>query len=208
MDKYQSMRELQSETIENEDWEIVTDNRDSEITILAIHGGGIEPATTELARVIANDGQFNYFAFNGMRIKGNNELHVTSINYDNDIAMDLVKTSERAITIHGCLGEDEIAYIGGKDNLLKERIVEELSQIGIEVNEAPSHMSGTQDNNIVNCTKNGVGVQIELTSSLRKSLFKNNKSNRKSRLDESNWDDKMFDFSKAINIAITKDNFN
>ena len=33
-------------------------------------------------------------------------------------------------------------------------------------------MSGTQDNNIVNCTKNGVGVQIELTSSLRKSLFK------------------------------------
>ena len=58
---------------------------------MAIHGGGIEPATTELARVIANDGQFNYFAFNGMRTKGNNELHVTSINYDNDIAMDLVK---------------------------------------------------------------------------------------------------------------------
>ena len=26
-----------------------------------------------------------------MRTKGNNELHVTSINYDNDIAMDLVK---------------------------------------------------------------------------------------------------------------------
>ncbi|MDN8760168.1 poly-gamma-glutamate hydrolase family protein, partial [Staphylococcus aureus] len=46
MDKYQSMSELQSETIENKDWEIVTDNRDSEITILAIHGGGIEPATT------------------------------------------------------------------------------------------------------------------------------------------------------------------
>ncbi|WP_368871318.1 poly-gamma-glutamate hydrolase family protein, partial [Staphylococcus haemolyticus] len=130
------------------------------------------------------------------------ELHVTSINYDNDIAMDLVKTSESAITIHGCLGEDEIAYIGGKDNLLKERIVEELSQIGIEVKEAPSHMSGTQDNNIVNCTKNGVGVQIELTSSLRKSLFKNNKFNRKSRMDESNWDDKMYDFGQAINSAI------
>lgn len=202
MDKYHSMKELQNETIENEDWEIITEDRDSNVTILAIHGGGIEPATTELARVIANDRQFNYFAFNGMRTKGNNELHVTSINYDNDIAMDLVKTSESAITIHGCLGEDEIAYIGGKDNLLKERIVEELSQIGIEVKEAPSHMSGTQDNNIVNCTKNGVGVQIELTSSLRKSLFKNNKFNRKSRMDESNWDDKMYDFGQAINSAI------
>ena len=91
MDKYHSMKELQNETIENEDWEIITEDRDSNVTILAIHGGGIEPATTELARVIANDGQFNYFAFNGMRTKGNNELHVTSINYDNDIAMDLVK---------------------------------------------------------------------------------------------------------------------
>ena len=202
MDKYHSMKELQNETIENEDWEIITEDRDSNVTILAIHGGGIEPATTELARVIANDGQFNYFAFNGMRTKGNNELHVTSINYDNDIAMDLVKTSESAITIHGCLGEDEIAYIGGKDNLLKERIVEELSQIGIEGKEAPSHMYGTQDNNIENCKKNGVGVQIELTSSLRKSLFKNNKFNRKSRMDESNWDDKMYDFGQAINSAI------
>ena len=91
MDKYHSMKELQNETIENEDWEIITEDRDSNVTILAIHGGGIEPATTELARVIANDGQFNYFAFNGMRTKGNNELHVTSINYDNDITMDLVK---------------------------------------------------------------------------------------------------------------------
>ena len=82
MDKYHSMKELQNETIENEDWEIITEDRDSNVTILAIHGGGIEPATTELARVIANDGQFNYFAFNGMRTKGNNELHVTSINYE------------------------------------------------------------------------------------------------------------------------------
>lgn len=169
---------------------------------MAIHGGGIEPATSEIARVIANEGQFNYFAFNGIRTKGNNELHVTSINYDNDIAMNFVKSSERAVTIHGCLGEEDVAYIGGKDNQLKERIANELNQIGVEVKEAPSHMSGVQDDNIVNCTKNEVGVQIELTSSLRKSLFKNNKFNRKSRMDESNWDDKMYDFGQAINSAI------
>ncbi|MGY0756612.1 poly-gamma-glutamate hydrolase family protein [Staphylococcus haemolyticus] len=202
MDKYHSMKELQNETIENEDWEIITEDRDSNVTILAIHGGGIEPATSEIARVIANEGQFNYFAFNGIRAKGNNELHVTSINYDNDIAMNLVKSSERAVTIHGCLGEENVAYIGGKDNQLKERIANELNQIGVEVKEAPSHMSGVQDDNIVNCTKNEVGVQIELTSSLRKSLFKNNKFNRKSRMDESNWDDKMYDFGQAINSAI------
>lgn len=50
MDKYHSMKELQNETIENEDWEIITEDRDSDVTILAIHGGGIEPATSEIAR--------------------------------------------------------------------------------------------------------------------------------------------------------------
>ena len=29
MDKYHSMKELQNETIENEDWEIITEDRDT-----------------------------------------------------------------------------------------------------------------------------------------------------------------------------------
>ena len=48
MDKYHSMKELQNETIENEDWEIITEDRDSNVTILAIHGGGIEPLLLNL----------------------------------------------------------------------------------------------------------------------------------------------------------------
>ena len=42
-----------------------------------------------------------------MRSKGNQELHVTSIHYDNKIAIDLVKRSERTIAIHGCKGESQ-----------------------------------------------------------------------------------------------------
>ena len=37
---------------------------------------------------------------------------------------------------------------------------------------APSNMSGKQSNNIVNCNQLGAGVQLELTSALRKQLFK------------------------------------
>ena len=48
MDRFKSMKELENVTVENEDWEIETDDKDSSVSILAIHGGGIEPATTEL----------------------------------------------------------------------------------------------------------------------------------------------------------------
>ena len=44
---------------------------------------------------------------------------------------------------------------------------EQLNNIGIKASEAPSHISGQQDNNIVNCTTRGMGVQIELTTSLQ-----------------------------------------
>lgn len=202
MDKYNSMQKLETETAENEDWEIVTENRNSEVTVLAIHGGGIEPGTTELANVIANEGHFNYFAFNGLRKKGNNELHVTSIKYDNEIAMNLVNESYRAITVHGCQGDEAVVYIGGKDIELKSEISKQLNKIGINVQDAPNNMAGAQDNNIVNCTINGAGVQLELTSKLRQSLFKNERYNRKSRLDSSNWDETMYEFGKAINNAI------
>lgn len=202
LDKFKSMQELEKETIENEDWKIITKNRNSSVSILAIHGGGIEPATTELASIIADEGGYNYFTFEGLRSKGNKELHVTSTRYDNKDAMNLVTESNQAIAIHGCEGNESIAYVGGKDERLKSLIKEQLNHIGIKAKEAPSHISGQQDNNIVNCTTRGRGVQIELTTSLRKAFFKNNKINRKSRENQSNWDKLMCDFAKAIKSAI------
>ena len=202
LDKFNSMQELEKRTTENEDWKIITRNRNSNVSILAIHGGGIEPATTELACMIADEGDYNYFTFEGLRSKGNQELHVTSTHYDNEEAMNLVTDSSQAIIIHGCEGDENIAYIGGKDERLKSSIIKELNNIGIKATEAPSHISGEQDNNIVNCTAKGMGVQIELTTSLRKAFFKNNKTNRKSREEKSNWDKLMYDFAKAIQCAI------
>lgn len=63
MDKFISMKELQENTIEDKDWHIETEDNNSDITILAIHGGGIEPATSELAFVTAQTNEYNYFTF-------------------------------------------------------------------------------------------------------------------------------------------------
>ena len=62
-------------------------------------------------------------------------------------------------------------------------------------------MAGTQNRNITNQTKND-GVQLELTSELRKSLFVNHKSSRKSRENRDNWGDLMYDFADATSKAI------
>ena len=202
MNRFKSMKELENVTVENEDWEIETDDKDSNVSILAIHGGGIEPATTELAQVIADKGNFNYFSFKGLRSKGNNELHVTSTNYDDPQAIKIVEKSERAIALHGCKGEDSVAYIGGNDQQLIDILSDTLSDVGIKVQEAPNTMAGKQDENIINLTKNNAGVQIELTSSLRKELFVNNKSSRKSREDRDNWGDLMYDFADATIKAL------
>lgn len=204
MDKYESMQELESKTTKNKDWEIIAQDKESKITVLAIHGGGIEPATTELAYIIAEKGNYNYFSFNGVRTKGNNELHVTSTKYDNEIALNMISASDKAIAIHGCLGEESVVYIGGKDLQLKSAIIHELKEIGVNVQEASRQMAGLNYQNIVNKTTKNAGVQLELTSALRRSLFKNNQFNYKSRRDQSNWDGTMYELADAVKEAIDK----
>lgn len=139
-----------------------------------------------------------------MRSKGNNELHVTSTHYDDQIALDLVRDSQRTVAIHGCEGNESVVYIGGSDDRLIELITESLEDIGISVREAPHHISGTQENNIVNMTQTQGGVQLELTAQLRKELFKNRKSSRKNRENKDNWDDLMYDFADAMKKAIER----
>ena len=68
-------------------------------------------------------------------------MHVTSTRYDNKDAMNLVTESNQAIAIHGCEGNESIAYVGGKDERLKSLIKEQLNHIGIKAKEAPSHIS-------------------------------------------------------------------
>ena len=132
----------------------------------------------------------------------NNELHVTSTHYDDQIALDLVRGSQRTVAIHGCEGNESVAYIGGSDDRLIELITESLEDIGISVREAPHHISGTQENNIVNMTQTQGGVQLELTAQLRKEPFKIEKFTQ-NRENKDNWDDLMYDFVDAMKSFIT-----
>lgn len=197
-DKYNSMSELEAKTTENNDWEIVTRNLGSQVIITAIHGGGIEPGTTEIADLTAQKGEYDYFSFKGTKSKGNEDLHVTFRNYDQSVLMEMIKNKTNAVAIHGCDGDGNIIYIGGKDQKLIHEMTKQFEQLNINVEQAPEHISGAHDDNIINCCKTGAGVQLELTLGLRKMCFNNQKYNKKSREDKHNWSQFMDEFTTAI----------
>ena len=47
-----------------------------------------------------------------------------------------MRGSQRTVAIHGCEGNESVAYIGGSDDRLIELITESLEDIGISVREA------------------------------------------------------------------------
>ena len=127
-----------------------TDNPEAQKIVLAIHGGGIEGGTSELALAVAGYhpatfaqatdcyGVHDLWIFEGLLSSGNNVLHVTSTNYDDPIALKLVQNARRCISLHGF--SDALAngksQIGGLDTELKSIVLEELTVAGI-----PAHIA-------------------------------------------------------------------
>ena len=82
-DHYKNFTELKSDTKEHRDWQTnakTTNNKD--ILVTAIHGGGIEPGTSELAKLISKKGDYNLYSFEGLMKSNNQKLHITSTSFD------------------------------------------------------------------------------------------------------------------------------
>jgi phage replication-related protein YjqB (UPF0714/DUF867 family) len=208
-DDYQSMTELYaaSENTEGKtygkrwkrhEWsqlveEQFTENTEIQKIILAIHGGGIEKGTSEIALATAGyhpatlapsiDGHalHDFWLFEGLMPNGNGRLHVTASNYDDPIARELVKNARRCISLHGCSDKQAKAskkqpygliQLGGLDNELKFIVLEELKGVGIPAEITKDEMlDGDLPTNIANKTKVRGCAQLEMGSCFRSSLF-------------------------------------
>lgn len=84
----------------------------------------------------------------------------------------MVSKVYQAVAIHGCIGDESIVYIGGKDKSLMTSIEQLLTKANFKVAKAPDHLSGKHDDNIINYTQQNAGVQLELTTALRQSFLK------------------------------------
>ncbi|MFG2670480.1 poly-gamma-glutamate hydrolase family protein [Streptomyces sp. NPDC048445] len=141
---------------------------------IAIHGGGIETGSGEMAREVAAAGaRMAYYEFQGLKTSGNGDLHITSTNFDEPTAVALVTATKRCLSFHGFVGTDGVpeTALGGLDTGLVASLTASLTASGFRVITTPSEIGGTDPANICNTTSSGAGVQLEMSRALRDSFF-------------------------------------
>jgi phage replication-related protein YjqB (UPF0714/DUF867 family) len=166
-----------------------TDAPETQKIVMAIHGGGIEPGTSEIALAVAgyhpdtlvasvdDPGLHDFWLFEGLLPSGNGKLHVTASHYNEPIATELVQNARRCISLHDCSDTQANGKIqmGGLDFELRDIVLEELTIAGIPAEITTNKMlRGESPDNIANKTKILGCAQLEMGTSYRSSLFGTN----------------------------------
>lgn len=175
-DTYKNISELRQGEKEGEDYIISSVQTDSSVAVIAIHGGKIEKGSSEVAKLLATKGNYNYYSFEGIKKGSNAVLHITSTNFDEKLAKEIVGNSKKTISVHGMAGSDLTTNLGGLDLELIELIEKHLVEAGFKVAKAPKELGAKNPKNIANCNLSKKGVQLELTKGLRDSFLKGEKS--------------------------------
>jgi phage replication-related protein YjqB (UPF0714/DUF867 family) len=165
MDRYQNFKDLAAgETA----FQIDCCDRGSDVTILAPHGGNIEPHTTEIGTLIAGS-DYNLFCFNGHKEECNRDLHITSHLFDHEQALSLVSTASFVIAVHGCAIATPLVYLGGLDTRLIGLISHHMQLNRITTYSDSPRYAGTHSLNICNRGYRRQGVQLEFSRGIRDS---------------------------------------
>ena len=170
-DKYSGFDELKKSETLDEDYQLYICDAGSRVTIIAPHGGKIEPRTSDLAKRIAR-GNYNCYCFEGLKEKNNACLHITSHHFDEPNATMILSRSKVVVTIHACTGTAGLVHIGGLDKELGNLIARELKDRGVGVSDDHPRFQGSNPDNICNRGATGKGVQLEITRDLRDDLKK------------------------------------
>jgi phage replication-related protein YjqB (UPF0714/DUF867 family) len=165
-DTYKNFSELELQEKLNEDYVISMRNTESPVTIIAPHGGKIEPQTSYIAARIAGD-KFNFYSFEGIKPDHNRRLHITSHKFDEPRALDLIAGSRIVVAIHACKDREALIYPGGRDENLITVISEALTAAGIAVADRDTRYLGLNAKNICNRGITGKGAQLEVSRGLR-----------------------------------------
>jgi phage replication-related protein YjqB (UPF0714/DUF867 family) len=172
MDVYDSFDDLKKTERERVDFRVdVFRRKNASTVVLAPHGGGIEPGTSEIARAIAGN-ELSLGIFEGTKPTGNARLHITSTNFDEPRCLELVQTAKNVLTIHGEDSTEEVVFLGGKGSQLAACLRRVLQKHGykVEAHDNPD-LQGMASANICNRGVGGAGVQLELSVGLRRTFF-------------------------------------
>ena len=197
-DKYKNYSGLSLN--EKGNYSVKLKKRESNILIVGIHGGGIEPGVSELVGEIAGN-DFSSYLFEGTKKKGNSDLHITSNHFDEPRLLKALKKYEKAIFIHGCKDKKEIIYIGGRNYFLGRKLKNELEKKGFRVKlKFFGRFNAKSKRNICNKGKSSKGVQVEISFGLRNKMFEDI-SSKKGRRKKTKLFREFVDSLKIILLA-------
>ena len=189
-------------------------------TILAPHGGGIEPGTSELCLAVAGyhpatlavtppgGPTYDYWMFEGLRPADNDQLHVTSTRCDDGAAVSFCAGSLNALALHGCRPEtaglppgSRTVLVGGRNFTLKRYLLEAFAgKLDARDAGGVTTIDGDDPANIVNRTLLGMGGHLELTGPLRSAMFEvDTRADRKHTTTEVFWT-----FTDACRAAVAR----
>lgn len=171
MDDYASFEELNASETEGVDYTIRFHRRASPYAVIAIHGGGIEPGTVDIAAAVAGD-DHTFYAFQGIKKSGNAVLHITSTCFDEPTGLAAVGDADTVLSIHGYHGRTDVVYVGGRSRELKSALLDSLRKADFNAVEGQiPGLRGIAPNNICNRCRSGKGAQLEISEGLRRELF-------------------------------------
>jgi phage replication-related protein YjqB (UPF0714/DUF867 family) len=170
-DRFPSFPALSLRATHGRDYRVRLRERPGTTLVLAPHGGGIEPGTSEIAEAVAGD-DLSFYAFEGIRSHGNADLHITSTRFDEPRCVALAGDAPLAVAVHGEERPEPFVVVGGRDAAVAERVRAALASSGFAVRSPEgSILKGEDPANICNRTKSGAGVQIEVSRGLRLAFF-------------------------------------
>jgi phage replication-related protein YjqB (UPF0714/DUF867 family) len=143
--------------------------------LMAIHGGGIEPGTEEIARFVASHSGASLYVYAGRRSGGNLSLHRPSHDMrieERALVVQFLNHVQAAISIHGHGRRKNRVYVGG----LHQRMVQDFLELArpafsqyewiSDPKIIPPGLSGRSPTNVVNLPP-ARGMQLELPPRLR-----------------------------------------
>lgn len=141
----------------------------NDVLILAIHGGRLEPGTSELARAIMDRGGYSGYVVDWP----NGRRHIPSDVIEDDDLEEALGRAQYVVSVHGCKGMAVETVVGGMDWALRRAIGHRLSATGFAIINPlrkPS-LDGTDPANVCNGGMTGEGVQLELSRGQRDDLL-------------------------------------
>jgi phage replication-related protein YjqB (UPF0714/DUF867 family) len=190
-DVYQSWEELAANETEGEDYRIEVTRRGSAYSHLAIHGGGMELVTMELARKVAEAGYQSYYALVGLKDEYNDRLRIPSTKFDEPQCLKIQREVDFSVSYHGVSDQSGdpdggVIRVGGRQESHRDAVIAALKAQGLRVELARkveglrAESGGTEGepddhdsaDNIVNKNRQEAGVQIELNRTMRDAMSK------------------------------------